>query len=254
MTFHMNRILYILILAFAPSMFAQEIETTFQDGEELKYRVHYGIMNAGYTTLAVNEFDDEYHFVGKGWTVGMANVFFKVRDRYESYVDKATLTPNHFVRRVHEGGYKLSRDVYFNYDQDSARVEDHKKNTTKNYPIVEVQDLMSAFYKMRSEKIDTMSVGSSIKLKIFLDAEVFPFKLVLMGNEVVSTKFGKIPCYKFRPYVQSGRIFKEEESLTIWISADKNKIPVRLKAELAVGSAKMDLSSYKGLSHPFAEK
>ena len=100
--------------------------------------------------------------------MGVTNVFFKVRDQYESYVNKKTLAPDHFVRRVKEGGYKLSRDIYFDYEQDSARVEDHKFNTTKKYPIAEVQDILSAFYKMRTAKIDTMKVGESIKLKIFI--------------------------------------------------------------------------------------
>ena len=54
----------------------------------------------------------------------------------------------------------------------------------------------------------------------------------------------------FRPYVQAGRVFKEEESLTVWISDDENKVPLRIKASLAVGSLKADLEEVKGLSHP----
>ncbi|MDG2279956.1 MAG: DUF3108 domain-containing protein [Flavicella sp.] len=250
----MQKFIYIIFLFLTVLAQSQNEEKVFQDGEELKYRVHYGFVNAGYATLAVSEKEESYHFVGKGWTVGVTNVFFKVRDQYESYVNKKTLAPDHFVRRVKEGGYKLSRDIYFDYEQDSARVEDHKINSTKKYPIADVQDILSAFYKMRSAKIDTMKVGESIKLQIFIDGEMFAFKLKLLGNEVVSSKYGKIPCYKFRPYVQKGRIFKENESLTIWISADKNKIPIRMKASLAVGSAKMDLTSYKGLSHTFPEQ
>tara|TARA_B100000809_G_scaffold107339_2_gene105845 strand:- start:16704 stop:17450 length:747 start_codon:yes stop_codon:yes gene_type:complete len=247
----MHRILYILLFLGTISVSSQDIDKHFQGGEELKYRIHYGIVNAGYATLAVSEKNGEYHFVGKGWTIGITNLFFKVRDQYESHVDKNTLLPNHFVRRVNEGGYRINRDVYFDHEQDSARVEDHKLNTTKKYPTVGVQDLISSFYTMRNTKIDTMSVGSSISLNIFIDGEMFPFKLVLLGNELVSSKYGKIPCYKFRPFVQKGRIFKENESLTIWISADKNKIPIRIKASLAVGSAKIDLTSYKGLTHSF---
>jgi hypothetical protein len=247
----MNRLLIVIFLIGGVISNAQNTEKTFQGGEELKYRVHYGIVNAGYATLEVSENEKGYHFTGKGWTVGVTNVFFKVRDQYESFVDKKTLSPNHFVRRVKEGGYKLSRDVYFDYVQDSARVQDHKLNTVKKYCIGDVQDILSALYKIRSIKIDTMSVGDDVNLKIFIDREMFALKLVLLGNDVVSSKYGKIKCYKFRPYVQKGRVFKEDESLTIWISADKNKIPIRLKASLSVGSAKMDLISCKGLAHSF---
>ncbi len=247
----MHRVLILFLFLRFVSVHSQNQEKIFKEGEELKYRIHYGLLNAGYATLQTLEKENEYHFVGKGWTVGMASLFFKVKDQYESYVDKKTLSPNHFVRRVDEGGYKINRDVYFDYNQDSARVEDHKLNQTKKYPIGEIQDLLSAFYKLRSVKIDTMSAGESINLNLFIDGEKFPFKLVLLGKDVISSKYGKIPCYKFRPYVQSGRIFKEEQSLTIWISADKNKIPIRIKAALAVGSLKMDLTKYKGLTHSF---
>ena len=245
----MHKLLFFLLLSF--SVHPQQSDKVFKDGEQLKYRVHYGILNAGYATLSVSENTNGYHFVGKGWTVGVTNVFFKVRDQYESFVDKNTLAPEHFVRRVREGGFKLSRDVYFDYAKDSARVEDHKLQTTNNYYIENVQDILSAFYKLRSSNIDTMLVGDDVNLEIFIDGQMFPFKLVLLGHERVSSKFGKIPCYKFRPYVQKGRIFKEDESLTIWISADGNKIPIRMKASLAIGSAKMDLTSYSGLVHAF---
>jgi len=72
-----------------------------------------------------------------------------------------------------------------------------------------------------------------------------------LGKDIIRTKFGKIECLKFRPYVQSGRVFKEKESLTIWVSDDKNKMPLRVKADLAVGSIKADLNAFKGLKHQF---
>ena len=49
----------------------------------------------------------------------------------------------------------------------------------------------------------------------------------------------------------AGRVFKEEESLTLWVSKDKNKVPLRIKADLAVGSLRADLEAFKGLKHPF---
>ena len=75
-----------------------------------------------------------------------------------------------------------------------------------------------------------------------------------MGREDLKTKFGTVPTMIFRPLVQSGRVFKEEESLTVWISDDENKIPLRIKANLAVGSIKADLDGFKGLKNPFIVK
>ena len=68
---------------------------------------------------------------------------------------------------------------------------------------------------------------------------------------LVKKKFGKVNTMIFRPIVQSGRVFKEEESLTVWVSDDENKVPLRIKADLAVGSLKADLEAFKGLKNPF---
>ena len=75
-----------------------------------------------------------------------------------------------------------------------------------------------------------------------------------MGYEDIDSKFGLVRCMIFRPLVQSGRVFKEEESLTVWISDDDNKLPVRIKASLAVGSIKADLDGFKGLKYSFKVK
>jgi hypothetical protein len=89
---------------------------------------------------------------------------------------------------------------------------------------------------------------------MFFDQESTKFKLKYVGKEDLDTKFGVVPCMIFRPLVQSGRVFKEQESVTVWISDDDNKLPVRIKASLAIGSLKADLEYIKGLSNPFTIK
>jgi hypothetical protein len=91
-------------------------------------------------------------------------------------------------------------------------------------------------------------------IDMFFDEETTKFKLKFIGREDISTKFGTISTMIFRPLVQSGRVFKEEESLTVWISDDDNKLPIRIKASLAVGSLKADLDSFKGLKNSFTIK
>jgi len=87
--------------------------------------------------------------------------------------------------------------------------------------------------------------------KLYDDDGVYQFKLKFLGKDIVRTKYGKVECLKFRPYVQSGRVFKEQESLNLWVSNDLNKIPIRIKADLAVGSIKADLDGYNGLKNQF---
>jgi hypothetical protein len=93
--------------------------------------------------------------------------------------------------------------------------------------------------------------GDEFLINLFFDDKTHKFKTVFLGHEVLKTKFGKVRALKFRPYVHAGRVFKEEESLTFWVSADKNKVPLKIKANLTVGSLKADLEAFKGLRYPF---
>ena len=124
------------------------------------------------------------------------------------------------------------------------------KKTVKINP--DIQDMVSAYYYLR-DHYDTqkIKVGEVVKLNMFFDNEIFGFKLKFLGLETIDTKFGNINCLKFRPYVLAGRVFHEEESVTLWVTADQNKIPIKIKADLRVGSIRSDLEAFKGLKYPF---
>ena len=112
--------------------------------------------------------------------------------------------------------------------------------------------MLSAFYYLRSNiNEDALQPGHEIYLNLFIDDENMDFKVKFLGREVIKTKFGKVNALKFRPYVMAGRVFKEQESLTFWVSDDKNKVPLKIEADLAVGSLDADLDAYKGLKYPF---
>ena len=230
----------------------------FQVGEYLRYRVHYGIVNAGIAELSVkNKIHkngrETFRIVGTGKSVGLFNMFFKVRDRYETYMDAQSLMPWEFVRDVDEGGYEIQRHIFFDQHQHQAR--DIKKNKDKIYEVPGYsQDILSAFYYARCAPTPNLQPGHMIAVNTFLDHEVFPMKLKFMGYETIKTKFGKINCMKYMPVVQKGRVFKEEEGMTIWVSNDSSRIPIRLKTDLLIGSIKMDLQEYKGLKKPLQFK
>jgi len=241
-----------------PHKKASRKESAFQPGEWLKFRMHYGWLNASIATLQVKSAKIDgiptYHVVGKGKTTGLASVFFKVDDTYESYFDKKDGKPYRFIRKIDEGGYTKDIEINFDHKNSKAELNDKKNKKKINFTLQDsVQDLLSAFYYLRNNfELEDLVQGESIKLNMLYDDDgVFPFKLKYLGKEVLKTKFGKVECLKFRPYVQSGRVFKEQESLSLWVSNDKNKIPVRIKADLAVGSIKADLDGYNGLKHQF---
>lgn len=233
-------------------------ESAFGDGEWFKFKMSYsGFLKAGNATLTVKDSKlnnkDVYHVVGKGWTTGMIKWFFKVKDRYESYFDKQTIKPYKFVRNIDEGGHTKDIEIEFDQKNNKAHVNDkkHKKKTIIDTK-PNIQDMVSTYYYLRNNiDIRTLKVGDEFKVDMFFDEETYGFKLQYLGEETISTDFGKIEALKFRPYVMAGRVFKEEESLTLWVSKDKNKVPLRIKADLAVGSLRADLEAFKGLKHPF---
>src|SRR5690606_750818 len=245
----MKKLLVLLTFVLVAG-FTTRRESAFTTGEYFKFRIHYGVITAGYATLEVKDATVNnkkvYHAVGKGYTTGMSRFFFKVEDLYESYFDKETGMPYQFVRKIDEGGYTKNQEGFFNQAADKVLVKDHKKNVERTYAVPNnTMDVVAAFYYLRNYPgIDSMQPNQSITVDMFFDDETIKFKLKYLGKENIKTKFGTINCMIFRPLVQSGRVFKEEESLTVWISADNNKIPVRIKASLAVGSLKADLDSF----------
>ena len=251
----MKKILIIMLLATAGLQ--AQTESAFDVGEWFKFRIHYGLVNAGYATLEVKEATKNnkkvFHVVGNGYTTGMTKFFFKVNDDYQSYFDKKTGQPYQFIRKIDEGGYKKDQEGFFNQTANTVLVKDYKRKSEKTISVPEnVQDIVSALYYLRNHpSIDKLKVGESIGIDMFFDDETTKFKLKFMGREVISTKFGKVKSMIFRPYVQAGRVFKEEESLTVWISDDDNKVPLRIKASLAVGSLKADIDNFKGLKNSF---
>ncbi|WP_301401771.1 DUF3108 domain-containing protein [Polaribacter huanghezhanensis] len=247
-----------LFIAFSSVVhsYSQEKTTIFKKGEWLRYKMSYsGFLKAGNATLSVGtdtiKGKEVFHVTGKGWTTGIIKWFFNVDDTYQSYFDKETIKPYVFKRNINEGGYVINREIKFNYDTKKATVLDFKLQTTETFDFNNIQDMMSSFYYLRSRDVSNLKVGDEIALDMFMDAQIYPFKLRYLGEELLKTSFGKIKTLKFRPMVQAGRVFKENESVTIWITADENKIPIKLKASLSVGSLKAELDAYKGLANSF---
>ena len=244
------------LLLFSFLLFSQEEAKPYKKGEWLEYKMSYsGFLKAGTAQLQLEETSLDgkqvFHATGHGKTSNFIGWFFKVNDTYESYFDAKKNIPYLFKRDVNEGGYIIKRDTKFDQKTKVATVEDYKHNTVKKIPFDDVQDMISAFYYLRNINTDTIKKGDKIDLKLFFDSKTFPFKLHFLGNEIIKTKFGKIKTMKLRPLVQAGRVFKENESVTLWVSADQNKIPIRLKANLAVGSLRAELVAFKSLANSF---
>jgi hypothetical protein len=225
----------------------------FKRGEKLIYRMHYGFINAGEVVMEVTNENklmggrNTFHVMGIGTTNSSFDLFFKVRDRYESYIDEEAIVPWLFIRRVSEGGYKISQNMVFSHFKKYVDSDGKKFDVPEN-----VQDMTSAFYYARTIDYSNAKEGDVFEFPCFVDNETWPLKIKYLGKETIKSDIGKIRCIKFCPVVQKGRIFKKEEDMTAWISDDKNRVPVRAEAKVLVGSIKMDLTDYSGLANPLA--
>jgi hypothetical protein len=226
----------------------------FTAGERLEYRLHYGFIEAGVAELKVEKLAKKingreiYHMVGNGKSKGTFDWFFKVRDRYETYVDAEGLFPWMFIRRVDEGGYKFSQDYVFYQHKQKVKTQDNKEFEVP----LGVQDMLSAFYYARNMDFSKAKIGDVFTITTFVDDEVWPLKIKYAGKDVVKVNGVKYKALKFHPVIQAGRIFKSEDDLNVWISDDNNKIPLLAEAKILVGSIKMELDDYEGLKSPLA--
>lgn len=235
----------------------------FQRGEKLTYSVYYeaaltGKVKAGSATLEIKDENkiinnrNTFHVVAYGKTRGAFNLFFKVIDRYETYIDEESIAPWLFIRRVDEGGYIINQDVTFNQSKKVAYFKDLKRERTATVITPEyVQDIISAFYYARTYEFSGSSSKTEFPVKFMLDDTVYSTKFVYLGKETVNTSLGKIRCLKFKPQVLTGTTFKDPYPMTIYVSDDKNRIPVLAESEVVVGKVKLELISYTGLKNNF---
>lgn len=229
--------------------------TAFKSGEKLTFRIHYGFVDAGEAIIEVKDSPytfngrDAYHIIGTGRSLGAFNWVFKVRDRYETYMDKDGLFPHRFVRDINEGGYHKHQDYKFNPSKRAVRTHREREYATPAF----VQDMVSSFYFARCLDYSNAKPGDVFTIETFVDNEIYPLKIKFKGIEEVKMRKGTFRCMKFAPVVQEGRIFKSEEDMSVWITDDKNHIPILVQSKILVGSIKMEMVEYEGLKNPVAK-
>jgi len=245
--------IFLIIAVFVSTALSAQYDN-INAGEVLSFRIHYGFITAGNATLATTKTSYKgqpaFYIRGTGKTSGAAKAFFKVEDIYESYVNDKK-EPLFYVRNVSEGSYTQNLQSTFNPANNTLVLVD-KKHTDRPAKTVkvpnDVQDILSCFYYLRS--VDNLKVGSVLKMSVWIDDELFPFQLKVVGTEKITTKFGKVNCLKIIPSVVSGRVFKDKEGVTMWVTNDQNRVPVLIKAELAVGAIKASIDKYTNVKYP----
>ncbi len=225
----------------------------FRAGEQINYTVYYAVagiyVNAGTAVFsaALDRLNGRpvYHLKGVGKTNPSYDWIYKVRDLYESFIDTATLQPLKFIRNINEGGYKKFQTITFNHNANTAVTN---KGVFKVPDCV--QDVLSAIYYARNINFNKYKAGDKIPFSMFLDDEVFNMYVRYLGKEEVKTKYGKFRAIKFKPLLIEGTIFSGGEKMTVWVTDDENKIPVRIESPIVVGSVKVDMMSYRNNRYP----
>jgi hypothetical protein len=253
----MKKALLILTTICIFTLIGRSQSLSYQAGEKVQYLIHYGLINGGIASLELKKDSfagkEVLHSVFIAQTTGIADVLYKVKDIYESYINPETQLPVESIRNVSEGRYKRYNVVLFDHKTraDSAILSSNL--TGKHITVQGIHDILSCFYYFRNSIMTNNPVlkkGDVITIITWFTDELYPIRLKFVEMDEVKTKAGKIKCYKFNPVTEVGRLFKDEEGASFWFSADKNYLPVKARFDIFVGSFTVDLISCEGLSTP----
>lgn len=232
-------------LALGPSYKA------FKTGEKLKYNIHYGPVNAGKAVFTVKKdlrlIDNKSHYAVKvfGRSLSGWDWFYKVRDYYRSWIDTQTMLPSKASRDVREGSYETEENLVFLRETNQVLRNGEKQDVPDR-----IHDIVSAIYYARCINFTNVEIGTYIPIKTFFANEVFPLGVTYKGTRTLETDLGKFRVRVFKPELIEGRVFKGQDDMTVYVSADKNQVPLRIESKIFVGRIQADLYNYKNLKYP----
>lgn len=226
----------------------------FKEGEKLTFDVKYGFVTAGIATMHIQKVKrisgrNAFMIVFEVNTVPSFDWIYKVRDRYETYLDVEGLFPWRFEQHIREGSFSRDFSAYF----------DHRKKKAKtskgefDIPLY-VNDILSAFYIARTFDYSGMKVGEVVPMQNFYKDKVYDLDVKYLGKERITVDAGTFDCIVVEPLVQEGGLFKSEGSIVIWLTDDNLRVPVKVKTKVVVGSIDAELTKYEGLAGKLTSK
>ncbi len=219
-------------------------------GERVKYKVRYNL----YFNIPVGEFvfytdtsapsilgRPTVHIRAVGYSYPFYDAFFMVRDTYGTFLDRRTGLPVVFYRKVHEGDYHFSEFVTFLRHKGKAYNRDKRRTT----PIpAGVHDVVSAIFYARSIDYEHLRPGDSIMFPLYIDDSVYHVGVIYQGKETVRVRGERVQAYRLVPILIVDRVFKSEEDMTIWLSADDRRLPVKIRSGISVGAVEAVLDEF----------
>ncbi len=255
--------LLVLVMLCANLVFGQDYPLSsrnyIQHGELLTYKITYGFLTIGEAKI---ETSSDVHLVDgvpcyrvdiSGRTTGAVGWVAKVDDRWGAFLNKADLLPTKGYRIVRENNYKRDETTYFDHRQKRIRYyrydhQAHKYQDEQVFTFTEkVRDLIGAYHYLRQLDFDRMSTGDTIKVTGFFENEFYNFQVLYSGKEKIKTEFGKIKAIRLVPVMPDNKVFDGENSISLWISDDANRIPLKAEANMFIGKAGCDIISYTNI-------
>lgn len=236
----------------------------FRVGERLHFKVRYGFIKAGNAVMAVedtvriNDQYSAYHIVSTVRSTKTFDVFYKVRDSVETFVDTRGIFSWIYNKQLREGGYKL--DLFVNYDQEHGianvqkvryyneeplrvKTNEHFQLTIPPYTL----DVLAAFYYVRTQEL---RVGEPVYMVNHDNKKVYNLQVIIQRKERIKVAAGKFNCIVVSPRLKGEAIFKQKGELWIWLTDDQYKIPVQMKSKVVVGSITTELEKIEGVPLP----
>jgi hypothetical protein len=226
----------------------------FKEGEKLTFDVNYGFVTAGIAVMEITRVKrisgrKAYNVVFTVNTVPSFDWIFKVRDRYETYIDVEGLFPWRFEQHIREGSF--SRDFSAFFDQRRQKA----KTSSGEYEVPEyVNDILSAFYLARTFDYSNLKISDMILMQNFYKDKVYDLNVKYLGKDRISVEAGTFDCVVVEPLVQEGGLFKSEGSIIVWLTDDDLRVPVRVKTKVVIGSIDSELTKYEGLAGKLTSK
>ena len=174
---------------------------------------------------------------------------YRVDDRYQTILDVGGIFPWEFNQRIREGNYK--RDAKAVFDQVKHRA--YVKDTSYKIPPY-AQDIVSAFFYIRTFDLSSMPKDTVIYVPNFVDDTTYTLGVKILGKQTIKVDAGKFRCVVIEPLVVEGGLFKSEGRIVIWLTDDDRKIPVKVATEILIGYVESELVRYSGVRGPVDAK
>ncbi len=238
-------------------------EPPYKEGETLTYELSYtwGGVNTdvGQGTAKMNYSDGFYNPVITGKTYKFYDIFFKVREHFESKFSDSTFRPVMFYRKSEEGKYWAENRYRFDDRNGKIYATVRKRNKPETDTVLTYTpytfDLVSLFYNCRAMDFASLETGVKYPITFAIDKEIYNLYFIYHGKETKKIKgLGTFRTMKFSASLVAGEIFTGKDEIYIWVSDDKNIIPLLFESKVLVGTVTGRLKSWSNLKYPMTSK